>query len=221
MSYPTIKSLLVLLALLVAGGLFLNKLYHLLWINLRRGQPSHVFNRWDERIKAVVVYVGGQLRLFRFLKPGTAHFFIFWGFLILAPTIVQAIVEGLTAFTGYQIVLPFLNWGPVALLQDLFAVFVIGAVAYDLYVRQVVNPDRYKGSHKSRGRDCAAVHSHHHAQPAGHQRRTHQPRCGSGCGLATLLHAGRTVFLPACSERGQIVVEETATGSIWVWCWFS
>ncbi len=64
---------------------------------------------------------------------------------------MQAIIEGLVAFTGHHVVLPFLNWGPLALLQDLFAVFVMVAVVYGLYVRLVVNPDRYKGSHKSEG----------------------------------------------------------------------
>ena len=94
MSYEAIKSIVAWLALLVAGGFFGWRTYQLLWGTLRRGQPSGSFGQWGERVKGLLVFVGGQLRLFRFLVPGTAHFFIFWGFLILFPTILQALIEG-------------------------------------------------------------------------------------------------------------------------------
>ena len=152
MSYEAIKSLVVLVALLIAGGYFCLRCYQLLWDNLRRGQPSGPFKHWGERIKGVIVFVGGQLRLFRFLIPGTAHFFIFWGFMILSLTILQAIVEGLVAFANPSFVLPLIGrFGPLALLQDLFAVFVAVAVIYGLTLRLIVDPERYKGSHKSQG----------------------------------------------------------------------
>jgi len=89
MTYEMVKSALVLLALLVAMGLFIWRIYQLLWVNLRRGQPSGKFGHWWERIKGVLQYVGAQFRLFRLLVPGTAHFFIFWGFLILSLTIFK------------------------------------------------------------------------------------------------------------------------------------
>ncbi len=152
MSYEMIKSILVLIALLVAVGIFGLRVYKFLWINLRRGQPSGTFGHWSERLKGLMLYVGAQLRLFRVLIPGTAHFFIFWGFLTLSLTILQAIVEGLVTFANPHFVLPLIgNFGPLALLQDLFALFVAGAVLYDLYLRLLVNPNRYKGSHKSQG----------------------------------------------------------------------
>jgi len=154
MAYNDIKSIVALVALLIAGGIFGWRTYQLLWVNMRRGQPqpSDFFGQWGERIKSVVLFVGGQLRLFRFLVPGTSHFFIFWGFLILFPTILQAIIEGLVAFTNPHFVLPWLgNLGPFVLLQDIFAVLVMMAVGYGLYMRLVVNPERYKGSHKNQG----------------------------------------------------------------------
>lgn len=152
MTYDVIKSIVVLLALLAAIGVFGWRVYSLLWVYLRRGQPSSPFKNWGERIKGLIVYVGAQLRLFRFLVPGTAHFFIFWGFLILSLTILQAIIEGLVAFTNPHYILPLIGrFGPLALMQDIMAVFVIVAVAYGLYMRVVVDPERYKGSHKSQG----------------------------------------------------------------------
>jgi Fe-S oxidoreductase len=152
MTYNDVKSILVLLALLIAGGIFLRRIYQLLWANLRLGQPSNPFNHWGERIKGVFIYVAGQFRLFRVLIPGTGHFFIFWGFLILSLTILQAIVEGLVSFVNPHFLLPLIgSFGALALLQDLFAVLVIIAVIYALIVRLIINPKRYLGSHKSQG----------------------------------------------------------------------
>jgi len=152
MSYETIKSIIVLLALLTATGIFIRYIWQLLWINLRRGQPSGPFGRWGERIKSLIIFVGAQLRLFRFKLPGTAHFFVFWGFMILSLTILQAIVEGLVAFANPHYVLPLIgSFGPLAWVQDFLALFVILAVAYELYMRLVVDPERYQGSHKGQG----------------------------------------------------------------------
>jgi Fe-S oxidoreductase len=152
MSYPVAKSILALLAVLAAFSIFSWQLYRLLWVKLRHGQPAAPFGQWAERTKGLIVFVGGQRRLFRVLVPGTSHFFIFWGFLILFPTILQAIIEGLVAFVNPHFVLPFFGtFGPLALLQDIAAVLVIAAVGYGLYLRLVVEPDRYKGSHKKQG----------------------------------------------------------------------
>lgn len=152
MTYDQIKSLLVLLALLIAGGIFVIRIYRLLWMNLRRGPSISPFRQWLERIKGLVVFVGGQRRLFRFPFPGTAHFFVFWGFILLSLTILQAVGEGLFAFTNSHFALPLIGgFGPLALIQDLFALFVTIAVLYTLYVRLVVDPERYKGSHKAQG----------------------------------------------------------------------
>ncbi len=152
MSYDVIKPIVVLLSLIIAGLIFGLRVYQLLWVNLRRGQPSNPFGQWSERIKGLIVFVGAQLRLFRFPIPGIAHFFIFWGFMLLSLTILQAIIEGLLAFMKPNFVLPLIgNFGPLALIQDLFILFVAIAVVYGLYVRLITNPERYKGSHKSEG----------------------------------------------------------------------
>ncbi len=151
-SYNNIKSILVLISMLVAIGVFCLHVYKLLWVNLRRGQPSGPFLKWRARVKGLFVYVLGQFRLFRFRFPGIAHFFIFWGFLTLSLTILQAMIEGLLAFSNPHFVLPFIGkFGPFAFLQDLFAVFVIIAVCYGFILRVFVNLERYKGSHKNQG----------------------------------------------------------------------
>jgi len=151
-SYEGIKSIVALLAILASFSYFGWQIYQYLWLNLRRGRPSFAIKDWGKRIEGLFVYVGGQLRLFRFFPPGLAHFLIFWGFLLLSLTILQAIVEGLVAFANPHFVIPVIGeFGPLALLQDLIAVFVAAAILYALYVRLVVNPKRYEGSHKSQG----------------------------------------------------------------------
>ena len=152
MQYGVAKSILVLLALLVAGSIFGVRAYVRLWDNMRRGQPSGSFRQFGERVKSLVVFVAGQRRLFRFLPPGIAHFFMFWGFTILFLTILQALIEGLASFADPHFVVPVLGtFGPLALIQDCLIVAVIAAVSYALYVRVFVNPERYKGSHKRQG----------------------------------------------------------------------
>lgn len=150
--YDTIKSILVALALLIAFGIFLRYAWQRLWVYLRRGQPTPPFKNWGERVKGLIVYVGAQWRLFRVRLPGIAHFFIFWGFLLLSLTILQAIVEGLVAFANPHFILPIIGtWGALAFVQDFFALFVVIAIAYGLYLRLAVNPERYKGSHRNQG----------------------------------------------------------------------
>ena len=152
MTYNEIKSLLVFFALVASLGIFSVRIHRYLWLNLRRGQPVPRFENWVERTKGLLVYVGGQLRLFRFKVPGVAHFLIFWGFLFLSLTILQAILEGLFSFINPDFTLPVVGkYGPLALAQDIFAVFVSLAVIYAIYVRLVVNPERYQGSHKKQG----------------------------------------------------------------------
>jgi hypothetical protein len=152
MTYDQIKSLIVLLSLLVSVGVFLLRIYQTLFVNLRGGPSIPAFGQWWKRIGGLIAFVGGQRRLFRFPLPGIAHFIVFWGFIALSLTILLAIGEGLFAFSDHDFVLPLIgDFGPLALLQDLFALFVVIAVLYALYVRLVVDPERYAGSHKSQG----------------------------------------------------------------------
>jgi Fe-S oxidoreductase len=152
MSYPLLKSLLVFLALVAAFASFGRQVWQHLWLSLRRGGHSAPLRQWGKRIAGLFVYVAGQWRLFRFLPPGVAHFLIFWGFLLLSLTVLQAIVEGIAAYFNPDFVLPVIGeLGPLALVQDIFSLLVASAVLYALYVRLVVNPERYQKSHKGQG----------------------------------------------------------------------
>ncbi|HEX2345617.1 MAG TPA: (Fe-S)-binding protein [Gaiellaceae bacterium] len=92
----------------------------------------------------------GQRKLLQRLVPGLMHAFIFWGFLVLFPTIFMAIV----AIVDREQSLPAgspLGWlesqGWYALLVDLFVVLVLAGVATAFFIRKVQRPRRFEGSH--------------------------------------------------------------------------
>lgn len=86
----------------------------------------------------------GQRKLLQRLGPGLIHAFIFWGFLVLAPTIVIAMI-GIVDKTA---TFPWLgHQGWYAFLVDLFCVLVLIGVCSALWIRKVQRPRRFEGSH--------------------------------------------------------------------------
>jgi Fe-S oxidoreductase len=90
------------------------------------------------------VIVLGQKKLLHRLVPGLMHAFIFWGFLVLFPTIVMAMIGAVSRgstlpWLGHQ------HW--FELLVDVFAVLVLVGVVTALVIRKIVRPARFEGSH--------------------------------------------------------------------------
>ena len=138
--YGVVPGWLIFYALIVVAlGLFAWRVAYLVRIMLK-GQPAA---RWDNvpaRLQAVLVFVLGQLRLFRNdFWPGLMHATIFWGFLVLTVGTVEFFGEGVTeAFR-----LPGLSHtAPYLIVQDVFSLAVILAVAYAAFRRLVTRPLR-------------------------------------------------------------------------------
>ena len=112
---------------------------------VREGQPTG-FRRDDDvpvRVRNEAVVVLGQKKLLQRLGPGLMHAFIFWGFLVLLPTIVMAMI----AAVDRGRTLPWLgHQGWFALLVDAFVVLVLVGVATAVWIRKVVRPRRFEGS---------------------------------------------------------------------------
>jgi Fe-S oxidoreductase len=86
----------------------------------------------------------GQRKLFQRIGPGLMHAAIFWGFVVLLPTIAEAAI----AIVDPDAHLPLIGgttW--FAWLVDVFAVAVLAGVLTAVVIRKVQRPDRFRGSH--------------------------------------------------------------------------
>ena len=135
----------IVLATLVAaaGVMFLSRALFL-WRLVQLGKPVDRGGDIPRRARAEAEIVLGQRKLFQRLVPGLMHAFIFWGFLVLVPTIVIALIGAVDRGST----LPWLGrQGWFASLVDLFAVLVLVGVVAAVVIRTVQRPKRFAGSH--------------------------------------------------------------------------
>ncbi|MDP9226885.1 MAG: (Fe-S)-binding protein, partial [Actinomycetota bacterium] len=139
-----LEKLVMVLLLLATIGAFAHRSRQLVGY-LRLGRPDDRFRGdWARKIKDEVVVVLGQRKLLQWTIPGVMHFFIFWGFLILFTTIVEAF----GAIFDRSFHLPAIGrWGPLGALQDFFIVAVLLAIVAAFAIRKVQRPGRFMGSH--------------------------------------------------------------------------
>jgi len=141
----TAVSALALLVVLGTAGLLFGRRALLLTNLVRLGKPVQRFDDVPQRVRNEAVVVLGQKKLFQRLGPGLIHAFIFWGFLVLFPTIVMALIAAVSKDHS----IPWLgSQGWFAFLVDLFCVLVLAGVAGAFWIRKVQKPERFKGSHK-------------------------------------------------------------------------
>jgi len=139
------------LLLTVVAGLIVGRRLSTLYRIARTGQP--VGGRTPDprtAAQAEAVEVLGQRKLLTWSLPGAAHFFTFWGFNVLALTIIEA--YGALFVRDFQI--PIIGtWPVVGFLEDFFAVAVLVALATFTAIRIKNNPktegrrSRFFGSH--------------------------------------------------------------------------
>ena len=77
-------------AIAVAGFLFARRALFLARL-VRSGKPSNRVSDVPRRVGNETTIVLGQKKLLQRLVPGLVHAFIFWGFLVLFPTIFMAV----------------------------------------------------------------------------------------------------------------------------------
>ncbi len=128
----------------MSGVIFARRARRLIGI-LRSAGPASRRGDVPRRMRYEAELVLGQRKLFQRLGPGLMHAFIFWGFLVLLPTIVIAMI----AIDDRHATLPWLgHQGWYALLDDVFAVLVLGGVLAAFWIRKVQRPRRFEGSHR-------------------------------------------------------------------------
>jgi Fe-S oxidoreductase len=94
--------------------------------------------------RAELEIVLGQKKLLQRLVPGLMHAFIFWGFVVLLPTILMAMISAVDG----RAELPWLGrqeW--FGWLTDVFCVLVLAGVTTAVVIRKVLRPERFHGSH--------------------------------------------------------------------------
>ena len=120
--------------------------WQLLGTMRRSRRPERRLDDLPGRLRAFFVYVLAQGRLLRWPYAGILHALIFWGFVVLLTAILQGIVEAL--WQGFRFdQLP--GSGALAFLQDTFFFLVICGIAMALFNRLVINPPRFRGSHRA------------------------------------------------------------------------
>lgn len=136
---------LLILAIVVCGGWFLFRINQLLQFTLM-GTDSKRFGNWGTRLKMLVVFVLGQFRMYSrkaYTIAGIAHFFTFWGFLVIQVTSLVLFIQGL--FPGTRV--PFLNDNPGWLLfVDLIQALVLAAMVSFFWRRIITKPERLTDS---------------------------------------------------------------------------
>jgi Fe-S oxidoreductase len=139
-----LAKLLMTLFILAALGAFALRVVDLVGF-LQLGTPDdRAPTDWGRKIKEQLVVVFGQRKLLQWTLPGVMHFFIFWGFVILFTTIIEAF--GAVYQEGFH--LPIIGrWGPLAALQDAFVVAVLVGIAMAFSIRKLQRPGRFTGSH--------------------------------------------------------------------------
>ena len=128
---------------MISGTLFIRRVLFLTGL-VQAAPPVNRSDAPSRRARNEVTIVLGQRKLLQRFGPGLMHAFIFWGFLVLAPTILIALIGAVDKHAT----LPWLgHQGWFAFLVDLFAVLVLVGVLGALYIRKVQRPRRFAGSH--------------------------------------------------------------------------
>jgi Fe-S oxidoreductase len=132
------------LAFVLWRGWFLFRL-----VSSGKPAPGRMKDVWAQ-VKAELMDVFGQRKLLRRPVPGIAHFFVFWAFIILLLTIIEAY----GALFSPTFAIPGIgHWRVIGFLEDFFAVAVLVSLVTFTVIRIKQNPDRkdrksrFYGSH--------------------------------------------------------------------------
>ncbi|NPV26371.1 MAG: 4Fe-4S dicluster domain-containing protein [Firmicutes bacterium] len=112
----------------------------------RLGQPENRFDNVGARIGSLLTYSFGHKRIIRETVPGFMHFFLFWGFVILA---IAAGIDALHSAPGLSVIGHILGlkveggfYIGFSAIVDLMGFLATIGVFYLMYRRYIVKPDR-------------------------------------------------------------------------------
>jgi Fe-S oxidoreductase/nitrate reductase gamma subunit len=126
--------------LAIALIIFANEVYFYVRLLLQFGSEKRTDNI-RKRIKNLFKYVFGQRRLLDQIMMGSAHFLIFWGFVIISFGTLNFIGKGISA----DFTLPLLSTAlhaPFLFMLDLFSILVLVGIAIAVIRRFLPNSAR-------------------------------------------------------------------------------
>jgi Fe-S oxidoreductase len=85
-----------------------------------------------------------QSKILRDPIGGAMHALVFWGFCVLALGTTEIMIQGFVTGFSYGWILPHFLYTTYIVSQELFAVFVLIPVAFLLYRRLVIRPERFR-----------------------------------------------------------------------------
>jgi Fe-S oxidoreductase len=121
------------LILFAAWALFATRISELVRM-LRLGRPEKRTDHLGERVKHFTLMVLGQRGVLRDPLPGIAHFFTFWGFIV-----IQLDALNLWAM-GFNFEIPIINSRAFAIILDIFLVAAFVSLLIFAYRRLVLRP---------------------------------------------------------------------------------
>jgi len=137
-----VKNVIFAIVLSGAFGIFaysLQRMIALISIGKSENRLDHLWKRFKKMVSVAI----GQSKLFREPAAGLMHALIFWGFLVLLSSVLEAIGEGL--FPGFSFRFIGFLYQPLVFCQDLFAGLVIIGVCIALFRRLILRPKRLQG----------------------------------------------------------------------------
>lgn len=135
-----IGTVLFVLLLIAGGGIFAVRAGELIQL-LRKARTEDRTDHLDDRIGEFFKVVLGQSGVLRDPIPGIAHFFTFWGFIIIQIGLLDLMIR---AF-GFEI--PFIGGNPAfVVVLDLFLIFVAFALVLFALRRAVFHPKQLESS---------------------------------------------------------------------------
>ena len=116
---------------------------------IRSGQPDHGRAAdLSARLRTQLTEVFGQQRLLKWTIPGLAHFFTFWGFVILLTVYIEAYGSLFTP----SFAIPLIGHSPVlGFLQDTIALAVLVSIITFAIIRVRQDPERRQRSSRFYG----------------------------------------------------------------------
>ena len=126
-------------AVLAIFGVILRILIRL----LAKGAPEQRFDRWGERVKSILLYVGAQARVLA-QPAGLGHFIIFWGFIFITLGTAEHILGMIIPGFGYELIVGATVNGILSFLLEIFGLLVLGAIIVSLVRRFFFKPLRLR-----------------------------------------------------------------------------